>query len=132
MHGYISTGSDLPTIRLLNANVKPLVSDIWYDLGLQLLDPEDVSTIKADKPNNASEACTAMFSLWLQKNPSATWNSLMSTLKGPGIKRNDVVRKIEQMLQPGMYVGDSNYAKSCTVVWKLFNLKYFTYIYFQA
>ena len=97
----ISTGSDHPTIRLLNANVKPLVSDIWYDLGLQLLDQEDVSTIEADNPNNASKACTTMFSLWLQKNPSATWNSLISTLKGPGIKRHDVVCKIEQMLQLG-------------------------------
>ena len=97
------TGSDVPTLQHLNAYVRPLVADIWYDLGIQLLNSEDVptlNTIKANNPNNASGACTEMFSLWLQKNPSASWSSLISAIRGPGVDRYDVACQIEQMHQP--------------------------------
>ena len=100
---HVLTGSDVPAHKHLNAYVRSLVADVWYDLGLQLLDPEDVSdlsTIKKNNPNNSNEACTEMFSLWLQKNPSASWNSLILTIRGPGVNKHDVAHKIEQMLQP--------------------------------
>ena len=106
MFVYILTGSDAPTLQQLNAHVRPLVADVWYDLGLQLFDPKDVSeldTIMASHSNNPSAACTKMFSLWLQRNPSASWTSLIKTIKGPGIGRHDVAHKVEQMLQLGNY-----------------------------
>ena len=105
MSNIILTGTDVPTLQHLNAHVRPLIADVWYDLGLQLLDPEDKSrldTIKANKPGDADGACTEMFSLWLQKNPSASWNSLISTIRGPGIRKHDVAHNIEQhMFQSG-------------------------------
>ena len=97
------TDSDVPARKHINAHVRPLIADVWYDLGLQLLDPEDetkLDTIKYNNPVNANAACTEMFSLWLQKNPSASWNILISTIKGPGVEKHDVAHKIEQMLQP--------------------------------
>ena len=96
------TGSDVPTLRHVDAHVRPLVADVWYCLGLQLLDSEDVprlDAIKANNPNNANGACTEMFSLWLQKNPSTSWNSLISTIRGPGVNKYDVAHHIERMLQ---------------------------------
>ena len=81
--------------------MRPLIADVWYDLGLQLFDPKDVSeldTIMASYSNNPSGACTKMFSLWLQQNPSASWNSLIKTIKGPGIKKHDVACEIEQQI----------------------------------
>ena len=99
----VLTGSDVPAHKHLNAYVRPLVADVWYDLGLQLLNPDDASRLNTIKDNNASNcnrACTEMFSLWLQKNPSASWNSLISTIRGPGVDKHDVAHKIEQMLQP--------------------------------
>ena len=101
---HILTGTDVPTLRHLNAHVRPLVVDVWYDLGLQLLDPEDKSKLDAIRDNNLNapgRACTDMFSLWLEKYPSASWNSLISTIKGPGVEKYHVACKIEQMLQPG-------------------------------
>ena len=98
------TGSDVPTLQHLNAYVRPLIADVWYDLGIQLFDSKDVSELDTIKTNNSSDskaACTEMFSLWLQKNPSTSWNSLISTIKGPGVDKHDVANKIEQMLQPG-------------------------------
>ena len=95
------TGSDVPTLQYLNAYVRPLVADVWYDLGIQLLDSDvpTLNTIKVNNRNNASGACTEMFSLWLQKNPSASWSSLISTIRGPGVDKCDVAHNIEQMLQ---------------------------------
>lgn len=103
IHTYVHhyTGTDAPTLRYLNAHVKPLVTNVWYDLGLQLLDSTDVDIIKLNYRNDASGACTEMFSQWLQKNPSASWNLLISVIKGAGVKKCDVAYKIEQMLQPG-------------------------------
>ena len=102
---HILTGTDVPTLQHLNAYVRPLIADVWYDLGLQLLDPEDKSrldTIKANKPGDANGACIEMFSLWLEKNPSASWNSLITTIRGPGVEKSFVACKIEQQLfQPG-------------------------------
>ena len=86
--------------------MRPLIADVWYDLGLQLFDSEDKSrldVIKANKPSDADGACTEMFSLWLQKYPSASWNSLISTIKGPGVEKHDVARKVEQIFQLGNY-----------------------------
>ena len=97
------TGSDVPTLQHLNAYVRPLLADVWYDLGLQLLDPDDVSklnTIRDNYTSNSNRACTEMFSLWLQKRPSASWNSLISTIRGRGVDKRNVAHKIEQMLQP--------------------------------
>ena len=96
------TGSDAPTRKHLNAYVRPLIADVWYDLGLQLLDAKDaseLSTIKINYPNNSNRACTEMFSLWLQKKPSASWDSLISIIKGPGVGKHDAAQNIEQMLQ---------------------------------
>ena len=94
--------SDAPTLQHLDAFVRPLIADKWYNLGLQLqLATEDIEMIKANHPNDASKACTAMFLLWLQKYPTSSWNSLILAIKGPGIEKHDVAAKIEQMLQPG-------------------------------
>ena len=98
------TGSDISARKHINAYVRPLIANVWYDLGLQLLDPEDeakLDTIRNNNPGNANGACTEMFSLWLQKNPSASWNLLISTIKGPGVEKHDVAHRIERVLQPG-------------------------------
>ena len=91
--------------------MRPLIADVWYDLGLQLLNPKDKSrldTIRANKPADADGACTEMFSLWLQKYPSASWDSLIKTIKGPGIKKHDVACEIErQIFQSGNYSAGS-------------------------
>ena len=90
---------------------------MWYDLGLQLLDPEDaseLSIIKINYPNNSNGACTGMFSLWLQKNPLASWDSLISTIKGPGVKKCDAAQKIEQMLQSA--TGNGHFIVGITIV----------------
>ena len=93
-----------PTLKDLNAHVRPLIACVWFDLGLQLLDQEDkpkLDVIKANKLSDVEGACTEMFALWLKKNPSATWSLLIDTIKGPGIENYDAADKIERILQQG-------------------------------
>ena len=117
----MSTGSDIPTLQQLDAHVRPLIADVWYPLGLQLLDTEhepQLNTIRVNHLYNASAACTEMFSLWVQKNLSASWNSLILAIKGPPIEKHDVAYKIEQMLQPPPPAGNGYICRlqplSCT------------------
>ena len=49
--------------------------------------------------------CTEMFQLWLSKQPRASWNQLIDSLRQPGIDLNRLANEIEQMLKsPGMHV----------------------------
>ncbi|XP_065918530.1 uncharacterized protein [Dysidea avara] len=82
-------------------NVKSLFAKNWYDVGLELLEPEDESKldeIQTDKGGNVNECCGVMLYLWLQKQPYATWNQLIDALRSPGVELFDVASKIEEML----------------------------------
>ena len=83
----------------------------WYDLGIELLERDDVkelNTIRSQYPTNVNTCCTEMFQLWLNKQLTASWNQLIDSLRQPGIDLGHLAGKIEQMLlQPkptGMYI----------------------------
>ena len=93
-------GADHPTHKHLR-HVRVLIAPKWYDVGLELLDEEDVKDlhiIKTNHATNSSKACEEMLELWLRKHPEATWSQLIKTLREPGIELNDVASKIEGML----------------------------------
>ena len=49
----------------------------WHDLGIELLDSNDVEeldTIEAEHPSHLNKCCTKTFNLWLKKQPTASWN----------------------------------------------------------
>ena len=97
----IHTGENRPTLKLLNSVVKKKVTSKWYDLGIQLLEDEDVqelNTIRNTCPNDAGTCCTKMFQLWLDKQPKATWKQLIEALRVPGIEMNSLASKIEEKL----------------------------------
>ena len=73
----------------------------WHDLGIELLDSNDVEeldTIEAEHPSDLTKCCTKMFQLWLKKQPTASWNQLIEALKQTGINLGTLAGKIEQML----------------------------------
>ena len=73
----------------------------WHDLGIELLDFNDVgelNVIEAEHPSDLSRCCTKMFELWLKKQPTASWNQLIEALRQPGIELGTLASKIEQML----------------------------------
>ena len=74
---------------------------MWYNLGIDLLEVDDVealSTIQSEHPTDINTCCTKMFQLWLRKQPSASWDQLIDSLRQPGIDLNHLASKTEQML----------------------------------
>jgi len=101
MRLFILIGSQRPARKYLK-DVRSLFAKNWYDVGLELLEPEDenkLDEIQTNKGGNVSECCTDMLHLWLQKQPYATWNQLIDALKSPGVEMFDVASKIEGMLK---------------------------------
>ena len=56
---------------------------MWLDLGIQLLEKEDVAALLAIKSDvsECSERCSKMFNLWLERRPKASWSNLIEALK---------------------------------------------------
>lgn len=101
VYAVIHAGENRPTLKLLNRHVKKEAANKWYDLGIELLENEDVeelNVIRNNHPNDAGTCCTEMFQLWLRKQPKATWKQLIQALKQPGIEMNELANKIEQIL----------------------------------
>ena len=56
-------------------------STIWKQLGYQLsLDQTDLNIIAANNPHDVERCCSAMFNLWLDKQPDASWEILRKAL----------------------------------------------------
>ena len=94
-------GGGRPARKYLK-DVRSLFAKNWYDVGLELLDPEDenqLDMIETSKSGNPNDCCVDMLHLWLQKQPNATWNQLIEALKSPGIELCDVAAKIDGMLK---------------------------------
>ena len=74
----------------------------WHDLGIELLDYNDIEeldAIKAKHPSDLDKCCTKMFVLWQMRQPKeASWNQLIKALSQPSVNLHSLANKIEQML----------------------------------
>ena len=55
----------------------------WYEIGLELLDSNNVvvlDVIKEKYPNDANKCCTEMFKKWLEYKPDGDWDQLAMAL----------------------------------------------------
>ena len=79
------------------------VCPIWFDLGLELIEPGDedwLYDIKTDNCNDGNVCCKEMFWFWLNQYPDASWNQLIQALKEPHIQLHDLASRVEAMLLP--------------------------------
>jgi len=70
-------------------------------LGIELLEADDVkklNNIQSEHPADPDICCTKLFVLWLEKQPEASWNQLIKSLRQPGLDLDHLATKIEQML----------------------------------
>ena len=88
----------------MNRYIRGSVGSKWHDLGIELLERDDVDEldkIKVQYPQDLNECCKAMFQLWLRKQSNASWNQLIEALRQPGIELDALASKVEQiLLQP--------------------------------
>ena len=56
-------------------------STVWKELGYKLsLDESDLAVIEVNNRHDIGGCCSAMFILWLQKQPDASWEKLKEAL----------------------------------------------------
>ena len=94
-------GDQRPSLKYLNRYVRSSVGLKWHDLGIELLDQDDLvelNNIRAQYSLDVNECCKEMFQLWLRKQLNASWNQLIEALRQPGIELDTLASKIEQML----------------------------------
>ena len=56
----------------------------------------DLNTISANNRGDVIQCCSSMFSLWLERQPDASWKQLIEALTK--IKLNQLASKIEKLL----------------------------------
>ena len=103
---YFILVENRPDIRHLNNHVRSHVcgacainSRIWQDLGIELMGEDsvaDLNTISANNRGDVIQCCSSMFSLWLERQPDASWKQLIKALTK--IKLNQLASKIEKSL----------------------------------
>ena len=77
------------------------VGNKWYDLGIELLKSSDVNKLNKirDEQSDLNRCCTAMFQLWLERQPTASWNQLLEALRQDHIGLNTLASNTEEKLQ---------------------------------
>ena len=96
MAGNLAENSNRPMLKQLN-KLKKSIAFKWYDLGIELLEPENIrklDEIQSNNPRDASTCCTKMFQLWLDKQPEASWEQLIKALRD--IDLNEVGNAVEE------------------------------------
>ena len=86
-------GKDKPIIAYLNRHVLGHVTtrvcgvcsnpEVWRDLGRELLGQEvesELNAIAVNSYGNMIQCCSGMFSLWLERQPGASWRQLITAL----------------------------------------------------
>ena len=81
----------------------------WYELGVDLLETyAELNIIRKDHKGDATTSCIDMFLLWLERQPTASWNQLIKSLRQPSIGLETLANKIEYELlrtpELGMYI----------------------------
>ena len=72
----------------------------WIEIGIKLFEDEDMDTLRnidfafPDK----EKCCEQMFTFWLKRNESATWDQLLQALKGVGLNA------LASTVKDGMYI----------------------------
>ena len=116
------TGTDRPALKYLFRYVKTNITTKWYDIGIELLNVEDESslnTINCDHRNDVDKCTTEMLKLWLDKRSDASWNQLIQAFREPNIKLESLATKIESMLRKGMIAFlnlESMYYNVCMII----------------
>ena len=95
---------DRPEVRFLNRHVREQLcatgAQMCEDLGLELLGTKNNDWLQVIKNDNTNlrHRCSAMFQLWLRRQPTANWRQLIQALKN--IRLNHLALQIESKLIP--------------------------------
>ena len=99
---YFNVVDDYPItkyLRHVREEVCTSGSEVWLDLGIELLDQKDVASlnaIKSDATKPLSERCSEMFKLWRERQPNASWRRLIIAMRR--IRMDNLANDVEKLL----------------------------------
>ena len=120
---YSYAVDDRPELKYLENHVRDHLcaacednSEAWKDFGMELLPVGDdtvaiLKTISVISHGNIIKCCSSLFSLWLDRQPAATWRQLIQALTK--IKLNKLAMKIEHNLIPSL---ESGYTENSSII----------------
>lgn len=86
----ILLGTTPPQLRHLYEKITPLYAPQWKVLGELLHVPNgELRIIEADHPNNVKGSCNKMLDIWLNTDPNASWEAILTAIKSPAIMYSD-------------------------------------------
>ena len=93
--------NEIPKAKYLDRHVRDKVCASeprkWEDLGKELLDDDDLPALTARTCNmNERQCCSEMFKIWLERQPEASWQQLITALHM--VKLNRLADNIEKLL----------------------------------
>ena len=96
-------------MKYLNRHVREQLcarTELWKDLGVELLGvgSNDALNVIQSSNNDVTNCCSAMFQLWLDRHPTASWRQLIEALRH--LQLNYLAYQIESKLM--MPVVDPN------------------------
>ena len=100
-----------PTLKKLQqTKIITAVGSKWYELGIELLDEDQLTQLDIIKTNNheVTRCCAEMFLFWLRSHSNATWQNLAEALKAPGVELNDVAATVETHFNTGLSTSQSS------------------------
>ena len=98
-------GSDQPKISELYDYVIVDIAPQWYNLGVQLLEPDQtkkLNVIQSDYRGDSEKCCTALFNHWLHVDTGASWNKLILALNHIG--QDVLASTIKKMTLKGIHL----------------------------
>jgi len=86
-------------LKELHNAVVPKVANKWYELGIQLLNPSQISKLDEILSSYSTahhQGCIEMLNLWLQTTPEASWENLIQALKQPSLELLSIANEVEK------------------------------------
>ena len=79
--------------------------EVWRDVGRELLGDllgeeveSELNAIAVNSRDNVIKCCSGMFSLWLERQPEASWRQLINALRN--VKLVSLATNVENLLIP--------------------------------
>ena len=88
-----------PKLKDLYKHVTPQYAADWKVIGTLLgLPSGELKSIEAGYPINVKWCCNQMLEKWLEEDPSASWNKLLSVIQSPAVCSDQAKGKYNSVL----------------------------------
>ena len=88
------TVTSIPLLKDLYQHITPQYAADWKVIGTLLgLHSGELKSIEAGYPTNVKWCCNQMLEKWLEVDPSASWNKLLSVIQSPAVYSDQATEK---------------------------------------